>query len=85
MSQRIRLRATLRARHVTTGEIECTVLGFVGDVAGKSAEAEREFSTEVQEGADESQDAAKDEKRTTDVAKVHRKKFTRLEGKIEEG
>jgi len=65
-------------------KVERGVVGFVGDVAGKFAEAKRELSTEVEKGADENQDAAEDEKRTTDVAKVHRKEFTKLEGKVEE-
>ena len=53
------------------GEIECGVFRFVGDVAGETAEAERKLAAEVEKGADENQDAAKDEKRTADVANVH--------------
>ena len=47
------------------------MFGFVGDVAGKFAEAEGELPTEIEERADENQDAAEDEKRTTDFAEVH--------------
>jgi len=47
------------------------VFGFVGDVAGKFAEAERELSTEVEKGADKDEDAAEDEEHTAYFAEVH--------------
>jgi len=56
------------------------VLGLVGDVAGKFAEAERELAAEIERGTDENHDAAEDEKRTTDFAEVHGES---LEGETE--
>jgi len=56
------------------------VFGFVGYVAGKLAKTEGELSSEIEKGADENQDAAEDEKCTTDFAEVH---GASLEGETE--
>ena len=47
------------------------MFGFIGDVAGKTAEAEGEFAAEVKEGADDDEDAAEKDKQSADLARFH--------------
>lgn len=53
------------------GKVECGVFGLVGNVSGQTAESKREFAAKVEEGADEEQQAPKNQKSAAKFAKIH--------------
>src|SRR5947209_12299420 len=55
-------------------EIEGSVFAAMDDVSREAAEAQREFSIEVEESADDDQECAEDEEDATELAKrIHKK------------
>jgi len=59
-------------------EVERGVFAAMDDVAGEAAEAQREFSTEIQKSADEGQERANDEERAAEFAeRIHQAKSMR--------
>src|SRR5262245_15153326 len=61
-------------------KIEGGVFAAVDDVAGKAAEAEREFAGEKQERACGGQDEAEDQEDTTQLAEFHRNESRPVSG-----
>jgi hypothetical protein len=53
-------------------KVEGRMLAAMDDIAGETAETEREFATEIQECADEDECTSKQEKCSAKIAKVHR-------------
>jgi hypothetical protein len=66
------------------GKIKRSVFVTIDDVAGKTAEAQREFSAEVEKSAKENEEAAEEEERAAEFAeRVHGKDSRRNEAKKE--
>jgi len=53
------------------GEIESGVFAPMDNVAGKTAETEREFAAEIEKRSDENENGAEKEKSASKVAEVH--------------
>jgi hypothetical protein len=62
------------------GKIKRGVFATMDDVAGKTAEAEREFSTEVEKSAKENEETSEEEERAAEFAeRVHEEDCRRKE------
>jgi hypothetical protein len=61
------------------GEVESGVFAAVNDVAGKAAEAQREFSAEVKQSADEDQEGAENEESAAEFAEgIHEESVEKM-------
>jgi hypothetical protein len=61
------------------GEIESGVLAAVDNVAGKAAEAEREFVAEIKYGAEDGEENAEDEEGASEIAeRIHKQSVEEL-------
>jgi len=66
------------------GKIKRGVFAVVDDIAGKTAEAQREFSAEVEKSAKENEKTAEEEERAAEFAeRIHGKDSRRNEAKKE--